>query len=117
MGQSEYFAESLLTAGGDTQLHLSFLWAVGCCGRIVQLLLQCLHPRDQLWNTEVTKSNKHTANFYSLMQSNLRHRLYNISIIYARKELHLHISSSFFFFWLNYPFNLKTAFHIIYDLQ
>jgi len=53
-----YFAEPLLTAGGDTHLHLSSLWTVAGCGRIVEAFLKILHPRDQLWNP--TSTHTHT---------------------------------------------------------
>lgn len=73
MGQIKYFAEALLTAGGDTQLHLSSLRAVGCCGRVVQALLQLLHPRDQLRNAEATRTSFNSLTLTS--QPDPEHRL------------------------------------------
>ncbi len=51
-----YFAEPLLTAGGDTHLHLSSLWTVAGAGRIVEALLKILHPRDQLRDAASTRT-------------------------------------------------------------
>src|SRR4029434_8975396 len=55
-----YLAQALLTASGHTQLHLASLGTVACSGGVVQVLLQLLHPRDQLWDAARTHTHTHT---------------------------------------------------------
>lgn len=43
-----YLAESLLAPRGHTHVHLAVLGAVGGGRRVVEALLQILHPRQQL---------------------------------------------------------------------
>lgn len=47
-GVPSYLTESLLAPGGHTHFHLAFLWGVAGSRRVVEVLLQVLHPHQQL---------------------------------------------------------------------
>lgn len=44
----QYLAEPLLAPRGHTHVHLAFLGGVAGGRRVVEVLLQVLHPRQQL---------------------------------------------------------------------
>lgn len=51
-----YLTEALLASWGHTHVHLSILRGTAGCGWVVKVLLQVLHPRQQLrystWSTD-----------------------------------------------------------------
>lgn len=47
-GRVVYLTEPLLATRGHTHVHLAVLGAVGGSRRVVEALLQILHPRQQL---------------------------------------------------------------------